>query len=315
MILVKRYTPADQQIWDHFVKASKNGLFMFERAYMDYHSDRFTDHSLLCYNGEELIAVLPANRTESGELWSHQGLTYGGFVTGKRMTAGAMLELFDILKEHCRQEGLHTVYYKAIPYFFHQLPAEEDLYALFRNDAVCYRRDATSLIYAGNKISYGKGTKASLSKGRKADLRVAVSDDYETFMAIEEEVLRARHNLKPVHSRAEIKLLASRFPENIQLYIVYAGDDCMGGTITFNTPQVMHTQYIAINEAGRNNGSLDTLIDYLLREHMESRTFFSFGISSYDGGQHLNEGLMRNKESFGARTAVLDFYKFSTALI
>lgn len=313
-MVLKKYAADQQPVWDAFVKESKNGLFLFERGYMDYHSDRFTDHSLLCYNGEELIALLPANRTASGELWSHQGLTYGGFVIGKRMTAGGMLELFEALKTHCRQEGIHTVYYKAIPYFYHQLPAGEDLYALFREGAVCYRRDASSLIYTGNRIGYGKGTKASLSKGRKAQLRVTVSEDYETFMEIEEEILRTRYNTQPTHSRTEIKLLASCFPNNIQLYLVYQNTTCMGGTITFNTEQVMHTQYIAINEAGRANGALDTLVNYLLQEKLEGRSFFSFGTSTEDGGRYLNEGLMRNKESFGARTAVLDFYKFSTAL-
>lgn len=311
MITLKRYTPDQQPVWDAFVKSAKNGLFLLERAYMDYHSDRFTDHSLLGYNGDELIAVLPANETSTGELWSHQGLTYGGFISGKRMTAGAMLGLFDALKTHCTEAGIRTVYYKAIPYCYHQLPAGEDLYALFRNDATLYRRDASSLLYTAHNPGYGKGTKASLSKGRKAGLQVGVSTDYDAFMAIEEEILRTRYNTRPTHSRSEIRLLAGRFPDNIKLYTVHEGDTLLGGTITFSTPQVMHTQYIAIGEAGRTVGALDTLVDYLLRQEVGERPYFSFGTSTEDGGRYLNEGLMRNKESFGARTITLDFYKLT----
>ncbi|RYD51977.1 MAG: GNAT family N-acetyltransferase [Sphingobacteriales bacterium] len=311
MITLKRYTPEQQPAWDAFIQSAKNGLFLFERAYMDYHSDRFEDHSLMGYNGDELIAVLPANLASDGALWSHQGLTYGGFISGKRMTAGAMLQLFDALKSHCQEIGIHTVYYKAIPYFYHQLPAGEDLYALFRNDAVLYRRDASSLIYTGTNPGYGKGTKASLSKGRKAGLQVTVSEDYDAFMEIEEVILRTRHNAKPTHSRAEIRLLADRFPQHIKLYTVHDGNTLLGGTITFITAQVMHTQYIAISEAGRNVGALDTVIDYILREELDNRPYFSFGTSTEDGGRYLNEGLIRNKESFGARTIVLDFYKLT----
>ena len=62
MISISRYTQYKQTEWDDFVKVSKNGTFLFLRAYMDYHSDRFLDHSLMFYNEKnKLIAVLPAN--------------------------------------------------------------------------------------------------------------------------------------------------------------------------------------------------------------------------------------------------------------
>ena len=47
--------------WDRFCYTAKNATFLFQRDFMDYHSDRFTDHSLMMYKDEELIAVLPAN--------------------------------------------------------------------------------------------------------------------------------------------------------------------------------------------------------------------------------------------------------------
>jgi uncharacterized protein (DUF486 family) len=45
--------------------------------------DRFQDYSLLIFEEDKLIAVLPANRV--GEtVYSHQGLTYGGLVYKKQ---------------------------------------------------------------------------------------------------------------------------------------------------------------------------------------------------------------------------------------
>ena len=58
---VTRYTQDLKHIWDQFVPETKNGTFLLQRDYMDYHSDRFDDHSLMFYKGEQLIALLPAH--------------------------------------------------------------------------------------------------------------------------------------------------------------------------------------------------------------------------------------------------------------
>ena len=79
MIEIHRYTAAYHRNWNDFVSESSNGTFLFLREYMEYHADRFTDYSLLVYDGNKLLALLPANR--SGDvLYSHAGLTYGGLI-------------------------------------------------------------------------------------------------------------------------------------------------------------------------------------------------------------------------------------------
>ena len=60
-IIIRRYSPADAPQWNELVAGSRNGLILHLRGYMDYHSDRFADHSLMAYAGNRLIAVLPAN--------------------------------------------------------------------------------------------------------------------------------------------------------------------------------------------------------------------------------------------------------------
>ena len=51
---------------------------------MDYHSDRYLDYSLLIYKKDVLISILAANRVDD-QLYSHQGLTYGGFILDKKI--------------------------------------------------------------------------------------------------------------------------------------------------------------------------------------------------------------------------------------
>jgi hypothetical protein len=71
-------------------KLSKNGTFMLDRNYMDYHSDRFIDHSLIFYDEKDkLIAGMPASLHEN-EIISHGGITYGGIISDKKMTVQKM---------------------------------------------------------------------------------------------------------------------------------------------------------------------------------------------------------------------------------
>ena len=93
MITIQRYTEEDIKLWNRFNKQSKNYLFMFDRAYMNYHQERFIDHSLLFFNDDKLIALLPMsehNRT----LISHGGLTYGGFIIDEKMKQHTMMSCF-----------------------------------------------------------------------------------------------------------------------------------------------------------------------------------------------------------------------------
>jgi hypothetical protein len=112
---VRRYIAADQPAWDGFVATSKNGVFLFERGYMDYHADRFSDHSLLVYDDKDgLIALLPANRCDDS-LISHGGLTYGGLITDERMKTPRMLAVFDDMRTYCADQRISEIVYKAIP--------------------------------------------------------------------------------------------------------------------------------------------------------------------------------------------------------
>ena len=60
MFEIIRYTPDKADEWNQFIAKSKNGTFLFDRHYMDYHRDRFEDHSLMFYLEGALYALMPA---------------------------------------------------------------------------------------------------------------------------------------------------------------------------------------------------------------------------------------------------------------
>jgi len=275
---------------------------------MDYHADRFRDASLLIREDGRLRALLPANR-EGETLWSHQGLTFGGVIAHTELTARRALGVFDAIVARARNDGLARLIYKAVPHVYQRIPSEEDLYALFRHDARLIRRDLSAAIRFDERPRYRKGRRASVNRARSSALRVARSHDFEAFMALEKRTL-VRHGATPTHTGAELALLAGRFPDHIRLHVVPAHDDILAGLVTYETPLVAHVQYIGATDEGRTRGAVDLLVDHAISEAARAaRRWFEFGISTTEGGRTLNEGLARNKESYGARAVVYDWYE------
>ena len=62
MITINLYNNSLAPQWDEVVRNSRNGTFLHLRGYMDYHSDRFNDFSLMACDGDKLIAIMPACR-------------------------------------------------------------------------------------------------------------------------------------------------------------------------------------------------------------------------------------------------------------
>lgn len=309
MITIKRYTAEDAAIWDAFVDSSKNGTFMLKRGYMDYHADRFTDHSLLFYHDEELVALLPASQHET-ELRSHGGLTYGGMICGYDMKQHIMDDCISALKGYMQSNTLHALLYKSLPYIYHRYPSQEDLYALWKNGAKLVRRDvSTTIEFNENPIKLPKGRKAQISRAKREGIVVEQSTDFDLFIELENQVLAQYHGQKAVHTGAELALLHSRFPEEVLLYVAKHDGKIEAGTLLFVYDNVVHTQYMASSEYGRENGALDLVIATVMDEYRNSKHYFDFGISTENAGIVLNYGLISQKEGFGGRSVVYDFYE------
>jgi hypothetical protein len=312
-IRIERYRAQDAGLWNGFIPTARNGHFMFDRSYMDYHADRFADHSLIAWEGDKVAALMPANERDAA-LISHGGLTFGGLVTGPRMSAGTTMAILRAVRDYLKQHGLQYLFYKAIPHIYHRVPAEEDLYALTALGARHVRRDLSSAIDLQNPLPLAKGRKWSAAKARREQVVVQRSADLETFQGIVKEQLQARHSLTPTHTAAEIALLASRFPNNIKLFAAEHGGAMLGGILMYETERVAHAQYIGATEAGRALSCVDAIMAHLLtREYAGRPGYFDFGISTEDDGRYLNLGLVLNKETYGARGIVHDFYRLDAA--
>lgn len=302
---VQRYTPEWASRWNDFVQRSRVPHFLFRREYMEYHRDRFEDASRLVLKGEQIVAALPATR-HGARLDSHGGLTFGGLILPFRGGAAKTLVAVGALLDDLADDGVEELTYRAVPLIYHRVPAQDDLYALARAEATLVRRDISFAIDLEHRPRMATLRKRAL---RKVDpgLDVAESTDYDSYLPLLTQNLR-RHGATPVHTAAEMRLLAHRFPQNIQLFTASRHGELLAGVVMYVTERVAHTQYIAASDEGRRAASLDALFQTLL-DHYSSRRWFDFGIATERDGRHLNEGLARYKESYGARGVVHDHYR------
>ena len=307
---VKQYTPSQSLEWNAFLTRSKNATFLFDRRYMDYHADRFTDASLMVYRRQRLLALLPANRVGQ-VLYSHQGLTYGGLVIDWKATAAEVCEAMQTINDHLHAEGVTKVVYKAIPAVYPLMPADEPLYALTE---VCRARltsrDIASVIDREAVLPLSELRRRGRRKAQHQGVSVRYSDDFATFWQLLTDNLRTKYNARPVHTLDEIILLHDRFPDNIRLYAAFLGDEMVAGTVLYVTPHVVKTQYISASPRGKEVCALDMLFPQLLTDMPGKQRFLDMGTSAMDDSTALKRPLIFQKEGFGARAVCYDTYTY-----
>ena len=310
---IRRYRPEDADLWDRLVAESRQGTLLHMRRYMDYHSDRFNDCSLIALRRGKPTCLLPANIRADETLSSHGGLTYGGWLTPLSHFDGTdMLSLFGILTEWCRGNGIGRIIYKAVPHIYHKIPAEEDLYALFRFGATVETVNLSTVIEMRNNPGFNTQQKRHLKKASVNNPWIKETSNAAEFMPILQECLQNRHNAAPVHTENELQMLKDSFPESIRLFLSGTATKPEAAVCIYDTNSVAHCQYIATSEKGRENGTLTYLMHHLIHDVFSSNRYFDFGTSNEDAGRILNSGLIHQKTALGGSGLAYQMFIFKT---
>jgi hypothetical protein len=315
-LTVRRYETRDVEKWDSLVAASWNGTFLHARRFLSYHGERFWDLSLVIEDDRgRIVGVFPAAHDNAREdiAVSHPGLTYGGVVHDGRLRGAVMLEALQAIAWSYREEGLHHLRYKAVPYIYHRVPSSDDLYALFRLGARRYRCDLSATIDLEFRLRPSKLRRRDLRKAQRFDVQVESGPHYlAPFWTVVEQNLATKYETRPVHTLEEITKLNRMFPDQIECVVGLAGGEVVAGIVLFRTLKVVHAQYIASTTAGNTVAALSAVMEHAIAMSKECRVrYFSFGTSNEHEGRMLNEGLHRFKVSFGAGGVVHEYYEVS----
>lgn len=311
-IEIRRFKPGkDQDLWNEFVLNSDPSSFLFNRNFMDYHSDRFEDYSLLIYKSFKLIAVCPAHKTKDA-LLSHRGLTYGGVLFDPSIKTECIEWVFLKIQEFLRTQGFKTFEVKAAPHFYGLKTHLKSLEYL-RSSAQLQKTEKVFAIDYREPLSLHKTKLKHYRKNHDKDFEIREETDFSVFW---NEVLIPRleikHGVKPVHSLDEIGLLKRRFPDQIRQFNLWFEDTILAGITIFDKGRVVKSQYGATTPIGQKYRALEYLfIELIYQFKSEKRQFFSMGTASDSKFKEgYNPGLVRQKQELGCQQYSQYFYKF-----
>lgn len=310
---VVKYTSEYFTLWNNFVAHAKNATFLFQRDFMEYHSDRFEDFSLLVFDEKnKLRAVLPANLYQN-EVFSHQGLTYGGIVIDASLKLESFVSIYAELLHFLAHQHIEKLTFKLLPSVYFKQPSEELNYALFLSAAELIRRDTLAVIDLKHPIQIDSNRLEGVKRAEKTGVVIKKEADFSAFWnLVLLPNLKQKHQAKPVHTLEEIQYLSEKFPNHIYQYNAYLNEEIIAGTTLFIDKKTVHVQYISAIGDKNQHGALDYLFHHLITKEFANFSYFDFGISNENQGKNVNKGLQYWKETFGARTVIQDFYQVDT---
>jgi hypothetical protein len=313
-LVICRYRPEDAPAWDRFIGASINGTFLHTRKFLSYHGNRFDDQSLIIRDEHgAMVGVLPAavDPDDPRCVTSHPGITYGGVVHAGELYGTTMVNVLEQCVNYYRTRGFRRFRYKTIPTIYHQFPAEDDIYALFRLGAALWRTDLCAVIDHRARRPLSRNRKTGL----KRSMGIEVSADprfLSDFWVILEDQLEQRHNVNPVHTIAEIQDLMTRFPTDIACMTGHFNGQVTAGLLLFLTPLVTRAQYSGATDTAREISALDRVFDWCIAASAQRQArYFDLGNSNEADGQVLNMGLHRYKVGLGAGSMTQRFFELT----
>lgn len=266
---------------------------------MEYHADRFQDFSLLVFEEDILQAVVPAN-CKDNQIFSHQGLTYGGFVFRNEFPIGQIETVLSETFSFLQSQGFVKCEIKAmLPFYAPDFHAEIQQ-VLSDKQAKITAQKMNLAIDFRTEYSISKSKLKHYRRLQSEGLVVKKEADCTIFwQEVLEPLLLEKYQTKPLHSLAEINSLQSKFPNHIEQYNLYRDGEILAGITLFKTATVIKSQYGATTENGKKFRALDYLFLYLIDSFKDDYDYFDMGTVDDNSELGYNEGLLNQKKELG----------------
>jgi hypothetical protein len=296
---VKRYCSDDFALWNDFISQATNATFLFDRNFMEYHADRFQDFSLLVFEEDILQAVVPAN-CKDNQIFSHQGLTYGGFVFRNEFPIGQIEKVLSETFSFLQSQGFVKCEIKAmLPFYAPDFHAEIQQVLSDKQAKITAQKMNLALDFR-TEYSISKSKLKHYRRLQSEGLVVKKEADCTIFwQEVLEPLLLEKYQTKPLHSLAEINSLQSKFPNHIEQYNLYRDGEILAGITLFKTATVIKSQYGATTENGKKFRALDYLFLYLIDSFKADYDYFDMGTVDDNSELGYNEGLLNQKKELG----------------
>jgi len=316
-IHIKLLTEEKKQIWDDFVDDSNNGTIFHKQKFLSYHKNKFKDneHHLLFYQGKKLISVLPLAifESEGGKIAkSPYGASFGGFVDKKAIYSD-ISRIVKTFKEYAIENNYSTIIITLPPLTYNQQPNNSQDFCLLKERFQLNNRELTSIIPLYNESStkiFDSYKYSCRRKIRKAIKNNFITKNIENMHEFYDLLLQNHNKFKktPTHSFDELRELKKLFPEDINIFGVYSGNELTAGVLCISmNNKVVLSFYICHQKQFDNYGVTALALNSAIIWASENGfKFFDLGTSSLN--MVANEGLLSFKESFGSTAIFRDTY-------
>nr|WP_303934945.1 GNAT family N-acetyltransferase [Treponema denticola] len=326
---IESYEKKYEQLWDDFVlNKSINGTFLQSRRFLNYHpEDRFEDCSLLIFNQKDnLAAVIPACKDPKASacFFSHKGSTYGGIIIDKKHYSGnSLLEIIEVFEQYLIENRYASVYLKITPDILSiESPALLEYLLYYKR----YQQYSELNTYIDLE-NYDEDILANFSQGKRTNINNCLKMELQCKEIESNNEIKILHELislnlrkygvSPVHSLNEfIDLKEKCIIDNISFFKCMLKEDIIAGAVVFYFPKTktMHTQYLCSKEEFAKLSPMSFMYYSMILEAKKiNYKKISWGVSTENFGHTLNQGLLKNKESYGSTYSInKTFYKMLT---
>lgn len=309
---VAKYKEEDRNSWNTLVDSSFNGTFMHRREFLDYHGDRFEDHSLLIYKNYDLCAVFPAV-LDNRVLVSHPGTTVAGLVYDDSVRGNDLKSILERIKQYHK---FQRIIYKNTPIEFQRHAVQDDIWALHTLRAKKISCELSSILNPlMTNYVYWPDRKEELSCMTDNILLSAMNlGDLDFLEEFWESVLvpnLSKYGIEPIHTPKDINYLYNKFPVFVKgLLATHKSGKMLGGLIIFRFNKCYHVQYSVANAKGRALHTMSLLHHYMIENLPTDVHYYNFGKSTECHGYNLNDALYYYKNGFGGGSMTYDTYEY-----
>ena len=326
MFRIELYEKKYEQLWDDFVlNKSINGTFLQSRNFLNYHPEgRFQDCSLLIFNQKNnLAAVVPACKdpNDTACFFSHKGSTYGGIVLDKKHYNGdTLLEIIESLEDYLHTAQFRSMYLKITPDILSVESPSLLEYLLYYKKYQQYSELNTYI----DLEKYDEDILSNFNQAKRRNINNCIKENLKCKKIYSDNEIIIMHTIikdnlkkysvKPVHTAEElIKLKNIYIPNNIDFFVSHIEDNFNAAIVVFYFPKTktIHTQYLCSKEEFAKLSPMSFMYYSMILEAKKMNyKKVSWGVSTENFGHVLNQGLLKNKESYGSTYSVnKTFYK------
>jgi hypothetical protein len=297
---IEKYKSTDKKEWDSFIENSLVDCFLFKRDYLEYHSERFVDYSLMIYDEKSvLLCLVPANFVNNS-FFTHKGLTFGGFLFKKSLTSSKIKDIVDSTINFLSSKNFNRIHIKDLPEEY-QLNKNHFVNYYIRNKyKTIIEQIPYSVINFNNEINLYR-RKKSIKLAQKKSVEIEFDSDITQFWnKILIPNLIEKYSTSPVHTVDEIVKLKESFPKEIILVSAFYESQIVAGILLYVNQGVIKTQYISSNKLGRSVSALDLIMSEIISHYKDTHNFFDLGSSSSNDGktENINYNLLKWKDAF-----------------